>query len=132
MTVRENIVDKQRLISNIVKSKLCPRDPELRSDLNIILQDIASLINHTNFTFERLEYLQNTAVGLINLDQNNIMKIFTFISLLLMPATLVASFYGMNVELPIATYWWAWIAILALMVLLIGGLWYIFRRKKML
>ena len=61
-----------------------------------------------------------------------LLYIFTFISLLLMPATLVASFYGMNVELPIATYWWAWIAILALMVLLIGGLWYIFRRKKML
>jgi magnesium transporter len=60
------------------------------------------------------------------------MKIFTFISLLLMPATLVASFYGMNVELPIATYWWAWIAILALMILRIGGLWFIFRRKKML
>ena len=49
-----------------------------------------------------------------------------------MPATLVASFYGMNVELPFATHWWAWIAILAVMVLLIGGLWYIFRKKKML
>ena len=130
MVVRENVVDKQRLISNILKSDRFPE--ELEGRLTVLLQDISSLINHTNFTFERLEYLQNTAVGLINLDQNNIMKIFTFISLLLMPATLVASFYGMNVELPIATYWWAWIAILALMVLLIGGLWYIFRRKKML
>ena len=130
MVVRENVVDKQRLISNILKSDHFPE--ELEGRLTVLLQDISSLINHTNFTFERLEYLQNTAVGLINLDQNNIMKIFTFISLLLMPATLVASFYGMNVELPIATYWWAWIAILALMVLLIGGLWYIFRRKKML
>ena len=130
MVVRENVVDKQRLISNILKSDGFPE--ELEGRLTVHLQDISSLINHTNFTFERLEYLQNTAVGLINLDQNNIMKIFTFISLLLMPATLVASFYGMNVELPIATYWWAWIAILALMILLIGGLWFIFRRKKML
>ena len=130
MVVRENVVDKQRLISNILKSDRFPE--ELEGRLTVLLQDISSLINHTNFTFERLEYLQNTAVGLINLDQNNIMKIFTFISLLLMPATLVASFYGMNVELPIATYWWAWIAILALMILLIGGLWFIFRRKKML
>ncbi len=130
MVVRENVVDKQRLISNILKSDRFPE--ELEGRLTVLLQDISSLINHTNFTFERLEYLQNTAVGLINLDQNNIMKIFTFISLLLMPATLVASFYGMNVELPIATYWWAWIAILALMVLLIGGLWFIFRWKKML
>ena len=132
MTVRENVVDKQRLISNILKSKLCPRDAEVREDLGIILQDIASLINHTNFNFERLEYLQDTVLGIINLDQNNIMKIFTFVSLLLMPATLLASFYGMNVTLPFAQKWWAWIAIAGLMALLVISIWIIFKRKKML
>ena len=130
MVVRENVVDKQRLISNILKSGRFPE--ELEGRLTVLLQDISSLINHTNFTFERLEYLQDTVVGLINLQQNNIMKIFTFISLLLMPATLVASFYGMNVKLPIAEYWWAWLAILGLMLTLIIGFWIIFRRKKML
>ncbi len=132
MTVRENIVDKQRLISNIIKSKRCPRDPEIREELNVILQDIASLINHINFTFERLEYLQDTVVGLINLDQNHIMKIFTFISLLLMPATLVASFYGMNVHLPFDGWRLSWLAILGLMVVLVLGIWFIFKRRKML
>ena len=132
MTVRENVVDKQRLISNILKSKLCPRDAEVREDLGIILQDIASLINHTNFNFERLEYLQDTVLGIINLDQNNIMKIFTFVSLLLMPATLLASFYGMNVTLPFAQKWWAWIAIAGSMVVLVVSIWIIFKRKKML
>ena len=132
MFVRENVVDKQRLVSNILKSKRCPKDPEIREDLSIILQDIASLINHTNFAFERLEYLQDTVVGIINLDQNRIMKIFTFVSLLLMPATLVASFYGMNVSLPFASRWWAWLAILLLMLALIIGIWFFFKRKKML
>jgi len=132
MTIRENIVDKQRLISNILKSKRCPRDPELREDLNVILQDIASLINHINFTFERLEYLQDTVVGLINLEQNKIMKIFTFISLLLMPATLVASFYGMNVKLPFDQNGYAWVIILGVMVVLVVGIWLIFKRRKML
>ena len=132
MLVRENVVDKQRLVSNIIKSKLCPKDAELREDLNVIVQDIASLINHINFTFERLEYLQDTVVGIINLDQNRIMKIFTFVSLLLMPATLVASFYGMNVRLPGAEEWWAWMAILAAMLLLVFGIWFIFKRKRML
>ena len=132
MTIRENVVDKQRLISNILKSKCCPRDSELREDLGIILQDIASLINHTNFNFERLEYLQDTVLGIINLDQNNIMKIFTFVSLLLMPATLVASFYGMNVTLPFADKWWAWLALFLLMACLVVSIWIIFKRKKML
>lgn len=132
MFIRENIVDKQRLISNILKSKRCPKDAELRDSLGVILQDIASLINHTNFTFERLEYLQDTVVGIINLDQNRIMKIFTFISLLLMPATLVASFYGMNVPLPIQERGWAWVAILGFMCLLVFCLWFVFKKKKML
>ena len=132
MFVRENVVDKQRLISNIIKSKRCPKNSDIREDLNVILQDIASLINHTNFAFERLEYLQETVVGLINLEQNNIMKIFTFVSLLLMPATLVASFYGMNVSLPFAEQWWAWLAIALLMVFLVVGIWLVFKYKKML
>ena len=132
MFVRENVVDKQRLLSNMIKSKRFPKDPELREDLNIIIQDIASLINHINFTFERLEYLQDTVVGIINLDQNRIMKIFTLVSVLLMPATLIASFYGMNVTLPFAGRWWAWMGIIGLMVLFVVAIFFLFKRKKLL
>ena len=132
MNVRENIVDKQRLISNVLKSRLCPKDADFRQDMGIILQDIASLINHITFTFERLEYMQDTVVGIINLDQNRIMKIFTFVSLLLMPATLVASFYGMNVALPLSGSPLAWVFIVLLMLVLVAGIWFIFKRKKML
>lgn len=130
MLVRENIVDKQRLVSNIIKSDLCP--DRLDKKLSVLVQDIASLINHTNFTFERLEYLQDTVLGLINLEQNNIMKIFTFISIVLMPATLIASFYGMNVKLPFAGSGWAWAAIIVLMGVMAASIWLIFRRKNML
>ena len=129
MIVRENIIDKQRLISNMIKSDKYP--PELQSRFNVILQDITSLINHANFSFERLEYLQETVLGLINLDQNNIMKIFTLVSVLLMPPTLVASFYGMNVPLPFMEKGWAWFALLLFMGLLVAVVLYIFRKKKM-
>ena len=133
MNVRANMVDKQRLISNLLKSKIFPKDAELRERLGIILQDIASLVNHISFTFERLEYMQETVIGIINLDQNRIMKVFTFVSILLMPATLVASFYGMNVSLPLARWEWAWLVIIAIMVLLMAAMiWYFFKRKKML
>ena len=130
MLVRENIVDKQRLISNLLKSDKYPRD--LQGRFNVILQDITSLINHADFSFERLEYLQETVVGLINLEQNNIMKIFTLVSVLLMPPTLVASFYGMNVPLPFMDKWWAWLLLLGVMLLTVAFVLYIFRRKKML
>ena len=136
MVVRENVVDKQRLISNLMKSAKYPKDLEGR--LNVLLQDISSLINHTNFIFERLEYLQDTVVGLINLDQNRIMKVFTLISLLLMPPTLIASFYGMNVRLPMIgasdpnASFWNWVIIIAVMVLSVGAVWMIFKKKKLL
>ena len=132
MFLRENVVDKQRLVSNLMKSKSCPKDPELREDLNVIIQDIASLINHINFTFERLEYLQDTVLGIINLDQNRIMKIFTLVSVLMMPATLVASFYGMNVKLPFAGWPLAWVFVISLMLLMAVAIFIVFKRKKML
>ena len=130
MIVRENIIDKQRLIQNMIKSDKYP--PELQGRFSVILQDITSLINHANFSFERLEYLQETVLGLINLDQNNIMKIFTLVSVLLMPPTLAASFYGMNVPLPFQDKGFAWLGLLAFMLILVGVVLYIFRKKKML
>ena len=132
MLLRENIVDKQRVISSILKSSKCPK--AILNKLNVLLKDISSLVNHTNFSFERLEYLQNTVVGLINLEQNKLMKIFTLVSLLLMPPTLIASFYGMNVALPIipGDSGWNWVIILALMIISFVAILLIFKLKKML
>ncbi|MGN1045497.1 MAG: CorA family divalent cation transporter [Candidatus Cryptobacteroides sp.] len=130
MLVRENVVDKQRVISSLLKTEQFPS--ELHGKLNVMLKDISSLINHTNFSFERLEYLQNTVIGIINLDQNKIMKVFTLVSLLLMPPTLIASFYGMNVALPMTGTFWDWIIILALMVVSFLLILFIFKNRKML
>ena len=136
MMVRENVVDKQRLISNLMRSTKVPQSLEPR--LNVLLQDISSLINHTNFCFERLEYLQDTVLGLINLDQNKIMKVLAVVSLFMMPPTLIAGFYGMNVRLPMIAAdepnasFWNWIIILGIMVLSCLAIWFVFRKKKML
>lgn len=130
MVIRENIVDKQRLITNLMKSDKYPE--ELSPRFNVLQRDISSLINHANFNFERLEYLQDTAEGLINLAQNRIMKIFTLISLLMMPPTLVTSFYGMNVKLPLESVPLAWLLIIVIMVLSFSVVLYILIKRKML
>ncbi|MDP3453554.1 MAG: CorA family divalent cation transporter [Bacteroidales bacterium] len=130
MLVRENIVDKQRMISNILKSDKFPRD--VYTKLNVLIKDVNSLINHTNFSFERLEYLQNTVLGLINLEQNRIMKIFTFVSLLFMPPTVIASIYGMNVDLPIIGGMVDFAVIMMIMMFSVVTVSILFKRKKML
>ena len=131
MLIRENIIDKQRVISSILKSANYPKEYQPR--LNVLLKDISSLINHTDFGFERLEYLQNTVLGIINLDQNKIMKVFTLVSLMLMPPTLIASFFGMNVSFGGFFQYsgWAWIVIVAMMLLSFLVIFRVFKRRNM-
>ncbi len=94
MMLRENIIDKQRSVSNMLKSSLIPHD--LRSKLTILIKDINSLVEHIRFSFDRLDYLQDTFLGFVNIQQNKIIKIFTVVSVIFMPPTLIASVYGMN------------------------------------
>jgi len=72
---------------------------EISNRLRIIIKDINSLIEHANFNFTRLEYLQNSFLGLLNIEQNKVIKTFTVVSLVFMPPTLIASIYGMNFHL---------------------------------
>ncbi len=96
MKIRENLTDKQRILNSLLKSQRVTDD---KSELPIMLKDIRSLIDHTNFNFERLDYLQNIFVGLLSVEQNKVIKIFTIVNVIFLPPTLVASIYGMNFHL---------------------------------
>ena len=94
MSLRENIFDRQRVLSGILRSERFPNDIYPR--LQLMIKDVSSLINHADFSFQRLDYLQDAALGLINIEQNEIVKIFSVAAVIFMPATLIASIYGMN------------------------------------
>jgi len=114
--MRENIVDKQRLVSSLMKSSLFPE--EYMPVLRIMIKDIGSLIEHNKFAFERLEYLQDTFMGLVNIEQNRIIKIFTVATVAFMPPTLIASVYGMNFKFMPELGWdYGYLFAIALMVL---------------
>jgi magnesium transporter len=131
MTIRENIIDKQRMVSSILKSDKFPND--IYPKLSVMMKDISSLLNHIDFGFDRLEYLQNTVLGLINIEQNKIIKVFTIVTVFFMPPTLISSIYGMNVELPFANIGrWSFIVTIFLMILSFGITVLYFKRKKLL
>lgn len=92
--LRQNIMDKQRVISNFLKCDFFPE--ELQPRLTMIIKDINSLFEYTRFGFDRLDYLQDTFLGLVNIEQNKIIKIFTVVNVIFLPPTLIASMYGMN------------------------------------
>lgn len=97
MVLRENIFDRQRILSGILRSERFPNDIYPR--LQLMIKDVNSLISHTDFSFQRLDYIQDSALGLINIEQNEVVKIFSVAAVVFMPATLVASIYGMNFRL---------------------------------
>jgi magnesium transporter len=131
MIIRENIIDKQRTLSSILKSNLFPSD--IQAKVTVMINDVNSLLNHADFGFERLEYLQNTVLGLINVEQNKIIKIFTITSVVFMPPTLIASIYGMNFNVMPETQWkFGYLFSIILMIFSAGITLFIFKRKKLL
>ena len=131
MQIRENIIDKQRVVSLMLKNMEFTEDEKER--LRILIKDIDSLVDHTNFLFGRLEYLQNTFLGLVNIDQNKIIKIFTMVSVIIMPPTLIASMYGMNFKfMPELDWRIGYPMALALMIGSSLLTWIIFKRHKWL
>ncbi len=128
MTIRENLVDKQRLLSSLLKSYKIPKP--LREEFRIMIKDVNSLIDYANFNFERLDYLQNTFLGLLNIEQNKVMKIFTLMSVIFLPPTLIAAIYGMNFHyMPELNWKFGYPFALILMVLSAITPLYIFKKK---
>jgi magnesium transporter len=141
MVLRENIFDRQRVLSGILRSERFPNDIYPR--LQLMIKDVNSLISHTDFSFQRLDYIQDSALGLINIEQNEVVKIFSVAAVVFLPATLVASIYGMNFRfMPELDWVWTlpngwniplgYIFALGLMILASGLTMGYFRYKKWL
>lgn len=129
--IRQNIMDKQRVISNFLKCDFFPQ--ELQPRLTMIIKDINSLFDYTRFGFDRLDYLQDTFLGLVNIEQNKIIKIFTVVNVIFLPPTLIASMYGMNFDFMPELHWhYGYPFSIVLMVIFTLFVLMIFRLKKWL
>lgn len=94
MRLRENLMDKQRILTSLVKSRKVP--DKMIKEFRITLDDVKSLIEHTEFNFDRIDYVQDIALAAIAIEQSTAVKVFTIVSVVFMPPTLIASIYGMN------------------------------------
>jgi magnesium transporter len=131
MLLRQNFLDKQRMISAMLRSDHFPKDSYER--MRMMMKDVNSLMDHTSFSFDRLEYLQDTFLGLINLEQNKIIKIFTVASVIFLPPTVIASLYGMNFKY-MPEYKWHYGYPFAIVLMILSSLitlWF-FRRNRWL
>ncbi|NML42186.1 magnesium/cobalt transporter CorA [Ramlibacter sp. G-1-2-2] len=96
--IRRNVMDTRRAVSFLMRSRML--NAGQFEEARQILRDIESLDSHTAFLFDKINFLMDATVGFININQNKIIKIFSVASVALLPPTLVASIYGMNVRFP--------------------------------
>lgn len=69
---------------------------ELREDITTLVGDIEGVLRHAEFEHDKIRYLQQALMTTLDIKQNQIVKVFTIITAVFLPPTLIASFYGMN------------------------------------
>jgi magnesium transporter len=93
---RESLVSLSRLLSFLTLPADVRSDEELREHVRGLVRDVASLTDHATFISGNISFLLNATLGLVNVEQNAIIKIFSVAAVVFLPPTLVASIYGMN------------------------------------
>ncbi|MGA1272118.1 MAG: CorA family divalent cation transporter, partial [Burkholderiaceae bacterium] len=126
--IRRNVMDTRRAVSFLMRARLLNADQI--EDARQILRDIDSRDSHTEFLFDKLNFLMDATIGFVNINQNKIIKIFSVASVAMLPPTLIASIYGMNFQhMPELGKEWGYPFALALMVVSVVVPFWWFRRK---
>jgi len=99
--IQESLVSLRRLMAfhqaTATGSRKGAREPRQR--IKLIERDTASLVDHAGFLAGKISFLLDATLGLINLEQNQTIKMFSVMAVIFMPPTLIASIYGMNFAL---------------------------------
>lgn len=101
--VRLCLMDSQRALNYLVRRAKMPQN-QLEQSREII-SDIESLIPNNESLFQKVNFLMQAAMGFINIEQSRIIKIFSVVSVIFLPPTVVASAYGMNFKFMPETEW---------------------------
>ncbi len=95
--VRESLVSVGRLLLFLANESEGLKWPkETRLQLQSMQRDVLSLTDHASYITNKVTFLLDAMLGVVNIQQNNIIKIFSVAAVVLMPPTLIASIYGMN------------------------------------
>jgi magnesium transporter len=130
--LRECLVSIARMLQYFLNNAATWMKGELAAQFRSVARDVKSLDDYTNQQTQEMAFLLDSTLGLISIQQNQIIKIFTVASVLFMPPTLIASIYGMNVDLPVQENPWAFLVVMVAVVMsAILPILY-FKKKKLL
>jgi magnesium transporter len=97
--IRDSLVTLERLVGFFNQGMLLRRSSkDMLESVRTTAQDIRSLADHATFLSQKITFLLDATLGLVNIEQNSIIKIFSVAAVVFLPPTLLASIYGMNFE----------------------------------
>lgn len=96
--VRDSLGSLSRMLTFLLNVPQIHHHPEIEDLCKTVAHDIATLSEHAGFVSSNIGFLLDASLGLISVEQNSIIKIFSIASVVFLPPTLVASIYGMNFE----------------------------------
>jgi magnesium transporter len=129
--VRESLVSIGRLLlylANEADSMKWAKDQ--KSQLKGMQRDIQSLSDHATYLSSKIQFLLDAMLGVVSLEQNNIIKIFSVMAVVLMPPTLIASIYGMNFKAMPELEWSFGYPLAVVLMLIAAALPYLFFKWK--
>jgi magnesium transporter len=102
----------------------------LQARIRTAARDVTSLTDHSTFLANKIVFLLDATLGMVNIQQNDIIKIFSVAAVVFLPPTLIASIYGMNFHhMPELDWWFSYPLALALMVLAAALPYLYFKRR---
>src|SRR5881275_1272896 len=104
--VRESLVSIGRVVTFVAAAAEAVKwSKEMREQLKTMQRDVASLSDHASYLSNKITFTLDAMLGVVNLEQNNIIKLFSVMAVVLMPPTLIASIYGMNFQFMPELHW---------------------------
>ncbi len=128
--LRECLLTLSRMMSFLAQAMDDKRHKEVRAHIKTLTRDIQSLQDHVGYMLNKMGYLQDATLGLINIDQNNIIKIMSVAAMVFLPPTLFASIWGMNfTHMPELNWEWGYAISLGVMVVSAVLPYWFFKRR---
>lgn len=103
--LRDSLVSLRRLFNFLAADFSAAELSMVRIQLQTLARDAEALIDHATFTSQKINLLVDAMLGLIGVEQNAIIKIFSVASVVFLPPTLIASIYGMNFDVMPELHW---------------------------
>ncbi len=133
--VRESMVSLERMLLYLSANMQRPqRRSGFQAEWRTAVRDVQSIEEHANFLNSKMQFILDATLGLVSIEQNKIIKLFSVMSVVMMPPTLIASIYGMNFKkfFPELEWEWGYPFALAMMVVAAAVPFIYFKRRRWL